>query len=79
MELEAANLGRIAAYYYIKYQTIELFSQNLESEATLNKKMKFLLEILAKSAEFEQIPIRQGETSILQSLVPYLTYPLEVP
>ena len=58
MDLEPANLGRIAAYYYIKYQTIELFSKNLESEETMNKKMKFLLEILSKSAEFETIPIR---------------------
>lgn len=58
MELEPANLGRIAAFYYIKYQTIELFSKNLEDESTLNKKMKFLLEILAKAAEFETIPIR---------------------
>ena len=58
MELEPANLGRIAAFYYIKYQTIELFSKNLEDESTLNKKMKFLLEILAKAAEFESVPIR---------------------
>jgi pre-mRNA-splicing helicase BRR2 len=58
MELEPANLGRIAAFYYIKYQTIELFSKNLEDESTLNKKMKFLLEILSKAAEFETIPIR---------------------
>jgi pre-mRNA-splicing helicase BRR2 len=79
MALEPANLGRIAAFYYIKYQTIELFSKNLEEEATGGKKMKFLLEILAKSAEFESIPIRQGEASLLQSLVPYLTYPLEAP
>ncbi len=58
MELEPANLGRIAAFYYIKYQTIELFSKNLEDESTLNKKMKFLLEILSKAAEFESVPIR---------------------
>ena len=77
MDLEPANLGRIAAYYYIKYQTIELFSKNLEDESTLNKKMKFLLETLARSAEFEGIPIRQGEASLLSSLTPFITYPLE--
>ena len=58
MDLEPANLGRIAAYYYIKYQTIELFSKNLEDESTLNKKLKFLIEIISKAAEFESIPIR---------------------
>lgn len=41
--------------------------------------MKFLLEVLSRSAEFEEIPIRQGETSLLSALVPYLTYPLDVP
>jgi len=39
--------------------------------------MRFLLEVLAKSSEFEEIPIRQGESSLLASLVPYLTYPIE--
>jgi pre-mRNA-splicing helicase BRR2 len=58
MDLDPANLGRIAAYYYIKYQTIELFSKNLEDESTLNKKLKFLIEIISKAAEFESIPIR---------------------
>jgi hypothetical protein len=36
-----------------------------------------LLEILSKSAEFEDIPIRQGEASLLNSLLPFITYPLE--
>ena len=58
MTLEIANLGRIAAFYYIKYQTIELFSKNLEDESTLNKKLKALIEVLAQSSEFEQVPIR---------------------
>lgn len=78
MELEPANLGRIAAYYYIKYQTIELFAKNLEDEQTLSqKKMRFLLDVLSKSAEYEDVPIRQGEANLLSALTPYLTYPLE--
>ena len=35
MDLEAANLGRIAAFYYIKYQTIETFARHLEDETTI--------------------------------------------
>jgi pre-mRNA-splicing helicase BRR2 len=58
MDLEPANLGRIAAFYYIKYQTIEIFSKNLEDESTLNKKLRSLIEILSSAAEFETIPIR---------------------
>ncbi|CDW82626.1 u5 small nuclear ribonucleoprotein 200 kda helicase [Stylonychia lemnae] len=78
MGLEIANLGRIAAFYYIKYQTIDLFSKNLEDESTLNKKLKALIEILSQASEFEQVPIRQGEESLLRSLTSYLTYPIEV-
>lgn len=77
MELEPANLGRIAAYYYIKYQTISLFAQTLESESTLSKKLKHLLEVVSKASEFESIPIRHGEAKMLQSLMPFITYPLE--
>ena len=58
MDLEAANLGRIAAFYYIKYQTIENFAKNLEDESTQTKKVKFLLEVLSQAAEFETVPIR---------------------
>lgn len=60
-ELEASNFGRIAAFYYIKYQTIETFTKNLEEENTTNKKMRQLLEILALSTEFESVPIRKGD------------------
>ena len=77
MDLEPANLGRIAAFYYIKYQTIEHFAKNLEDEQTVNKKMKFLLEVLSKATEFQDIPIRQGEASLLVALFPFITYPLE--
>jgi hypothetical protein len=39
--------------------------------------MKFLLGVLSKASEFETIPIRSGEASILSSLNNFLTYPLE--
>ena len=76
MALEPANLGRIAAFYYIKYQTIELFSKSLEDEAIAGKKMKYILEVLSKATEFQEVAIRQGEANMLASLVPQLTYPV---
>ena len=42
------NLGMIAAYYYINYTTIELFSRSL----TEKTKMKGLLEIITTATEF---------------------------
>jgi pre-mRNA-splicing helicase BRR2 len=44
MDVEPANIGRIASFYYIKYQTIEIFAKSLLVEGV---KMKQLLEILS--------------------------------
>jgi pre-mRNA-splicing helicase BRR2 len=78
MEVEPANMGRIAAFYYIKYQTIERFKKRVDNESAIQqRKMRELIEVLAEASEFEGIPIRQGEANILQALTPYLTYPLE--
>lgn len=64
------NLGMIAAYYYINYTTIELFSVSLSAKT----KLKGLIEIIASAYEYESIPIRQHEDSVLKQLsnrVPY--------
>ena len=50
MDVEPANIGRIASFYYIKYQTIEIFAKSLLVEGV---KLKQLLEILSQSSEFE--------------------------
>ncbi|KAK6185571.1 hypothetical protein SNE40_007775 [Patella caerulea] len=64
MDVAPLNLGMIAAYYYINYTTIELFSMSLNNKT----KIKGLLEIIANAAEYEHIPIRHGESSILKQL-----------
>ena len=53
MELIPLNLGIIASYYYIKYSTIQEFSDKL----TASSKMKQLIEILAGATEFEMVKI----------------------
>ena len=65
MDTSALNLGMIAAYYYINYTTIELFSMSLNSKT----KLRGLIEIIAAASEFEDIPVRYGEENILKSLV----------
>lgn len=45
MDLSALNLGMIAAYYYISYATLELFSASL----TAKTKLKGLLEIISSA------------------------------
>ncbi|CAF4053652.1 unnamed protein product, partial [Rotaria sp. Silwood2] len=64
MDTSPLNLGMIAAYYYINYRTIELFSKSLTSKT----KIKVLLDIVANAAEYEHIPIRHHEDNILKQL-----------
>ena len=56
MDLEALNLGMIAAYYYVAYTTIDLLASSL----TAKTKLKGLLEIVAAASEFDDLPIRPG-------------------
>ncbi len=44
----------IAAYYYINYTTIELFSMSLNNKT----KIRGLIEIVAAAAEFEDLQVR---------------------
>lgn len=64
IDVAPINLGMIAAYYYINYRTIELFSKTL----TAKTKIRSLLDIISSAAEFEAIPIRHGEESSLRQL-----------
>ena len=64
MDTAPLNLGMIAAYYYINYTTIELFSMSLNSKT----KIRGLIEIISASAEYEDLPIRHGEDGLLRNL-----------
>ena len=44
----------IAAYYYINYTTIELFSMSLNNKT----KIRGLIEIVAAAAEFEDLQVK---------------------
>jgi len=58
------NLGMIAAYYYINYTTIELFSMSLKAKT----KIRGLIEIVSEATEFAELEIRHGEDLVLRSL-----------
>ena len=62
MDTAPLNLGMIAAYYYINYTTIELFSMSLGNKT----KIRGLIEIIAAAAEFEDLEIRHGEDGVLR-------------
>lgn len=58
------NLGMIASFYYISYITVEIFSQSIK-ETT---KLKGLLEIVSSAHEFETVPIRHHEDTLLERI-----------
>jgi pre-mRNA-splicing helicase BRR2 len=64
MDTLALNLGMIAAYYYINYTTIELFSLSLNNKT----KIRGLLEIISSATEYENIIVRHKEDVVLKAL-----------
>ena len=58
------NLGMIAAYYYINYRTIEIFSKTL----TAKTKIKGLIDIISSAADYEDLPLRHHEDKLLRQL-----------
>eukprot|EP00118_Oscarella_pearsei_P003355 m.13994 g.13994 ORF g.13994 m.13994 type:complete len:2136 (+) comp25397_c0_seq1:78-6485(+) len=64
IDVHPLNLGMIAAYYYINYTTIELFSMSLNAKT----KLRGLVEIVSSAAEYEGIPLRHHEEAILRQL-----------
>jgi pre-mRNA-splicing helicase BRR2 len=67
-DVSALNLGMIAAYYYIRYTTIELFNSSLNEKT----KIKGILEILTSASEFDHLPMRHGEEKALRQLAAHV-------
>jgi pre-mRNA-splicing helicase BRR2 len=67
------NLGMIAAYYYINYASIEAFSLSLKPKS----KLRGLLEIVSAATEFDDVPIRHHEDSVLKKIYDGLPVKLE--
>ncbi|THV08678.1 Sec63-domain-containing protein [Dendrothele bispora CBS 962.96] len=59
------DLGRIAAKYYIRYRTIEIFNNDFRPKMTEAD----VLAMLSKSTEFDQIQLRDSEEAELKQLL----------
>lgn len=75
MDVSPLNLGMIAAYYNINYTTVDMFSVSLKSTT----KLRGLLEIVASATEFDNIPIRHHEDSLLKRIYERLPVKLANP
>jgi pre-mRNA-splicing helicase BRR2 len=62
------NLGAIASHYYLRYTTVELFASSIGPKT----KLKGILEILCAATEFESLPIKHGEESVLARIAKHL-------
>ena len=71
-EVSPLNLGRIAAYYYIQYKTIDIIA----SSVTPKTKIRGVLEILSAAGEFANLPLRFGEEKKVKSLARNLPHKL---
>ena len=63
-EVAPLNLGMIAAHYYIRHTTIELFALSLKRTSKLHA----LLQVLAEAAEFDELPVRRGDERDMRRL-----------
>jgi len=75
MDLEPANLGRIASFYYLKFSSVDNFQKGLSNEERRQIKVKQLLDILCHSKELEEIldqsEIAEDELRLLAFNLPF--------
>ncbi|OLY81668.1 U5 small nuclear ribonucleoprotein 200 kDa helicase [Smittium mucronatum] len=71
-EINTTNLGMIASYYQLRYVTVEMLSLSLSSTT----KLRGVLDIICAADEFEQIPIRHKEQSLLSKIVNRVLIPV---
>uniref|UniRef100_A0A7S2ZN48 Uncharacterized protein n=1 Tax=Rhodosorus marinus TaxID=101924 RepID=A0A7S2ZN48_9RHOD len=64
MALGPLNLGMVAAYYYIKYTTVERFASWILPKT----RNRGLLEVLSRAKEFDEVPVRLGDDDALRKI-----------
>ncbi|XP_023246702.1 activating signal cointegrator 1 complex subunit 3 [Copidosoma floridanum] len=63
-DLNATDLGRTASYFYLKYDTIEIFNDLMKPIMTEAD----ILGLVSRSQEFEQLKVRDDEMEELEEL-----------
>ena len=73
IQLIPTTLGRIASFYYLHYSTMQLFKNNIHSSNDINS----LLNILTKTTEYEELPVRHNEEKLNAQLATEVPWPVD--
>ncbi|PXF42316.1 hypothetical protein BWQ96_07951 [Gracilariopsis chorda] len=73
VSISSLNIGRIAAHFYIRHATVELFASSI----TPKTKLRGLIDILSLASEFGEIPVRLGDEDVLRNLAARVPVSLE--
>eukprot|EP01117_Protostelium_nocturnum_P007948 TRINITY_DN2836_c0_g2_i3.p1 TRINITY_DN2836_c0_g2~~TRINITY_DN2836_c0_g2_i3.p1 ORF type:complete len:1451 (-),score=559.69 TRINITY_DN2836_c0_g2_i3:47-4399(-) len=63
-EIESLTMGRILSYYYLHYTTALLFASSINASNDIPS----LLDVLTKTAEYSELPVRHNEDRLNESL-----------
>lgn len=75
MTVEPLFLGRIASFYYIKYNTVALYAQYLHAQSDLDE----ILPLLCYSSEYNEVPVRMTEDQLNAAMASACRLALELP
>jgi len=62
--VESLSLGKICSYYYLKYTTVQMFSNKLTDRIDLPG----LLDVLTSASEYEELPVRHNEDKLNEEM-----------
>lgn len=68
-EISPLNLGKIASFYNVMYNTIDLYNQSLHENSN---KLSEMFQILKNSYEFDYVEFNKGDIQILYDLASQL-------
>lgn len=67
-----ADLGRTASHYYIKYDTVEVFNEDMNMTTDCVMDDKAIFAMISKAQEFEQLKVRFDFTAKLFWLITHV-------
>lgn len=72
--LEPTFLGRMASFYYLKYQTVSWLDSQLKAKMPIRE----LVRVLSNCSEFDEVPVRHNEDNLNEALASICPYKVEM-